>query len=348
MTQRRIDLRSDTATLPSPGMRKAMAEAELGDDMLAEDPTVNRLEERVAALFGKEAAMFVPSGTMSNQIALRLHLRPGDEVMCEASAHIYLWEGGAPAALSGAMCQCIPGVRGILDVGDFEGRIRPVNIHCPRTRLVALENTHNRSNGAVLPLENIERICSWARRNGLNTHLDGARIMNAVVKTGIAPDRWAAHFDTVSLCMSKGLGCPVGSILIGPNALLQEGRRVRKLFGGAMRQAGVLAAAALYALDHNVERLAEDHANAQILAGALEEANGFNIRRSEVETNILWIPIDPRLGPAAELATHFREKGILVGTYGRSMIRMCTHLGVSDRDAKYTAEAIAEFAASRR
>jgi threonine aldolase len=339
-----IDLRSDTATLPTPAMRRAMAEAELGDDMFGEDPTVNRLEERVAGLLGMEAAMFVPSGSMSNQLALRLHLRPGDEILCETHSHIVLYEGGGPAALSGAMCQTIPGRQGMLDLDDFRGRIRPDNIHCPRTRLVSLENTHNRANGAVLPLANVARICGWAKEHGLARHLDGARLWNAVAKTGVPLPDWAAHFDTVSLCFSKGMGCPVGSILVGPRALLKDGRRVRKLFGGAMRQAGILAAAALHALDHHRERLAEDHAHAQQLAAALEATGKFDLKAADIQTNILWIPCRPAAGDPLALAAKFKERGILVGAYGENMIRMCTHLGVSAADTAKVVEAIRTLA----
>jgi threonine aldolase len=337
---KKIDLRSDTATLPTEGMRKAMAAAELGDDMMGEDPTVNRLEERVADLLGKEAAMFVPSGTMSNQIALRLHLRPGDEVICEASSHIYLYEGGGPAVISGAMVQTVPTKRGILDVDDLKGRVRPKNIHCPRTRLVSLENTHNRGNGAVLPLANVERIVQWARENGLALHLDGARLWNAVVKSNVPFRDWAKHFDSVSLCFSKGMGCPVGSILVGPKDFITEGRRARKVLGGAMRQAGVLAAAALYALDHHLDRLAEDHENAQIVAKALEASPQFNLAAEVVETNILWVPLSQSAGNSAAVAKIFAAEGIVVGTYGDDLIRMCMHLGVSRDDALHIADVV--------
>ena len=340
-----IDLRSDTATLPTPAMRRAMVEAELGDDMFGEDPTVNRLEERVAGLLGMEAAMFVPSGSMSNQLALRLQLRPGDEILCEQHSHLVLYETGGPAAHSGAMCQTIPGRNGVLDVEDFRGRLRPEGIHTPRTRLVALENTHNRANGAVLPLANIERIGNWAKEHKLARHLDGARLWNAHVKTGVPLAEYAKHFDTVSLCFSKGLGAPVGSILVGPRDLLKfDGRRLRKLFGGAMRQAGVLAAAALHALDHHLERLADDHANAQTLAVALEATGKFELQAAEIQTNILWIPCRPSAGDPAALTAKFRERGILIGNYGENMIRMCTHLGFSNADADRAVAAIRKIA----
>src|SRR6516162_9845503 len=251
-----IDLRSDTVTRPTPGMRAAMQAAEVGDDVFREDPGVNRLEERVAALLGKEAALFVPSGTMSNQICVRAHTQPGDELLCEANCHIYNNEAGGPAVLSGVTCRTIEGDYGVLDLSQLEGKIRPANDHLVRTRLVALENTHNRGGGRIFPLEKIRAITEWARANHLATHLDGARLWNAIVATVIPGTEWARHFDTVSVCFSKGLGAPVGSALCGPRDFIGRARRVRKLFGGGMRQAGVAAAGALYALDNHVERLA--------------------------------------------------------------------------------------------
>src|SRR5882672_5206304 len=270
-----IDLRSDTVTKPSPGMRAAMGAAEVGDDVFNEDPTVNRLQERVAAMLGKEAALYVPSGTMSNQICVKAHTQPGDEMLCEASCHIYVNEAGAPAALSGVTCRTIEGDYGILDLSDLEDKIRPDNDHQVRTRLVALENTHNRGGGRVYPLEKIADISSWARRHGLIMHLDGARLWNAIVATGIPASEWALHFDSVSVCFSKGLGAPIGSALAGSKTFVAKGRRIRKLFGGGMRQVGVLAAAALYALDHHVSRLAEDHRHARIIAQAIADTPGL-------------------------------------------------------------------------
>ena len=241
-----INLRSDTVTMPTPGMRAAMAAAEVGDDVFGDDPTVNRLEERVAHLLGKEAALFVPSGTMSNQIAVRLHTVPGDELLMDANCHIYNYEVGGPAQLSGVTCRCIDGEHGILDVAQLEGKIRPCDDpHLVMTKMVCLENTHNRGGGKIYPLEKIAAISRWARKNGLIMHLDGARLWNAIVASGIAAKDWAQHFDTVSVCFSKGLGTPVGSALTGPKALMAKARRIRKLFGGGMRQAGILAAAAL-------------------------------------------------------------------------------------------------------
>lgn len=338
-----IDLRSDTSTLPSPAMRQAMAQAEVGDDVLGEDPTVNQLEEQSAKLLGKEAALFVPSGTMANQIAVRIHTRPGDEVLCEQSCHVFAYEGGAPAMLSGVSCRTLVGRRGILDAEDFEAAYRGENIHYPRTRLVAIENTHNRGGGSIYPLENIQRICDWARDHGMATHLDGARLCNAVVASGIGIVDWTRHFDTVSLCFSKGLGAPVGSVLAGPQDLIREARRFRKALGGGMRQAGILAAACLFALDHNVDRLADDHANAQIIARSLEQVPAFDIRANEVETNLIWVNVDPARGSAAEVVAQFKEKRILISALGKQTFRMCTHLDVSREDAERVAEVVASI-----
>src|SRR5262245_51450380 len=226
-----IDLRSDTVTRPTPGMRAAMAAAEVGDDVFGDDPTVNRLEERVADLLGKETAVYVPSGTMSNQIAVKVHTQPGDELLCDLNCHIYNYEAGGPAVLSGVTCRTRDGEFGILDLSQLEDKIRPNDSHLVHTQLVCLENTHNRGGGKVYPIEKIEAISRWARGHGLALHLDGARLWNAIVATGIAGREWAEHFDSVSVCFSKGLGAPIGSALAGPKAFIQKGRRIRKLFG---------------------------------------------------------------------------------------------------------------------
>ncbi|HEY8506553.1 MAG TPA: low-specificity L-threonine aldolase [Gemmataceae bacterium] len=335
-----IDLRSDTVTRPTPGMRAAMAAAEVGDDVFDDDPTVHRLQERVAEMLGKEAALFVPSGTMSNQIAVRVHTRPGDELLCDTTSHIYTWEAGAPAALSGVTCRPIDGDSGVLDVAQLRDKIRPDNEHYVRTRLVCLENTHNRGGGRVYPPEKIRAIAEWARANGLAMHLDGARLWNAAVASGIPLAEWARPFDTVSVCFSKGLGAPVGSALVGPRELIGPARRVRKLFGGGMRQAGVLAAAALYALEHHIDRLAEDHRNAQVLAEAFRDVPGLRLDPPQVETNLVWAEVDPALGAAADVAARLREAGVLVACTGPGVIRAATHLDVSAGQAARAAEVI--------
>ncbi len=242
MAEHLIDLRSDTVTKPSTAMRAFIAAAEVGDDMSGEDPTVNLLQEKVASYFGMESSLFVPSGTMSNQIAVRVHTQPGDELICEATSHVYVWEAGAPAALSGVMCRIIEGDYGVLDVSQLQGKIRPNDQHYVRTRLVCLENTHNRGGGRIFPIQKIAAISRWARQNGIAMHLDGARIWNAVVASGISAKEWGKHFDSISVCFSKGLGAPIGSCLVGSQELIRRAHRVRKLYGGAMRQAGIAAA----------------------------------------------------------------------------------------------------------
>jgi threonine aldolase len=335
-----VDLRSDTVTRPTPGMRAAMLQAELGDDVFGEDPTVNRLEERVAHILGKEAALFVPSGTMSNQIGVKVHTQPGDELICEAGCHIYQFEVGGPAVLSGVTCRTLDGDHGILDVSQLEDKVRPVNDHLVRTRVVALENTHNRGGGRVYPIEKIEAISTWARRHGLIMHLDGARLWNAIVATGTPAREWARHFETVSVCFSKGLGAPVGSALAGPRELIVRARKIRKLFGGGMRQAGILAAAALYALEHHIDRLAEDHRNARTIAQAVADAPGLRLDPPDIETNILYFHIDRELGTAKEVAAALKQKGVLVHPTGPQSVRVVTHLDVSADQAARAAETI--------
>jgi threonine aldolase len=335
-----IDLRSDTLTRPTPGMRAAMQAADVGDDVFREDPTVNRLEARVAALLGKEAALFVPSGTMSNQIGIRAHTQPGDELLCDVNCHIYNFEAGGPAVLSGVTTRTLEGDHGVLDVTQLEGKVRPANDHCVRTRLVCLENTHNRGGGRIYPLEKIQAIRAWTKQNDLILHLDGARLWNAAVATGIPPATWAAEFDTVSVCFSKGLGAPVGSALTGPRDFIARARRVRKLFGGGMRQAGVLAAAALYALDHHIDRLAEDHANARVLAEAIADTPGLRLDPPEVETNLVFCEVDRALGTSRDVAALLEQQGVRVQAAAPQMIRACAHLDVSAGQAERAAETI--------
>jgi threonine aldolase len=340
MPEPSIDLRSDTVTRPTPAMRAAMHAAEVGDDVFHEDPCVNRLEERVADLLGKEAALFVPSGTMSNQIGIKVHTQPGDELLCDVNCHIYNYEAGGPAVLSGVTCRTLDGDCGILDVTQLEDRVRPDNEHLVRTRLVCLENTHNRGGGRIYPFEKIRAIHAWTRKHGLILHLDGARLWNAIVATGIAAKQWASLFDSVSVCFSKGLGAPVGSALAGPKELVTRARRVRKLFGGGMRQAGVLASAALYALDHHIERLAEDHRHAQTIARAIADTPGLVLTPPDVETNLIWFQVERDLGTAKDVAGALKERGVLVHPAGPQTLRACTHLDVSAAQAERAAEVI--------
>jgi threonine aldolase len=335
-----IDLRSDTVTKPTPGMLAAMMAASVGDDVFGEDPSVNELERRVAEYFGLEAALFVPSGTMSNQIAVRIHCRPQDEMLLESTSHIYLWEAGAPAALSGVTQRTIDGRFGILDVSQLEGRIHPDDMHSVRSRLVCLENTHNRGGGTVYPLEKVRAISAWARSHGLAMHLDGARLWNAIVASGVGGREWAKHFDTVSVCFSKGLGAPVGSALAGPKDLIAYGRRIRKLFGGGMRQGGYMAAACQYAMERHVERLAEDHANAKLLAAAIAEVPGFQLTPPEVETNLVWFAVGPPWRSARDVALKLKDAGVLVAALGPNMVRAVAHLDVTRDQCIRVAEAI--------
>jgi len=335
-----IDLRSDTVTRPTRAMREAMLTAEVGDDVFGEDPTVNRLQERVAALLGKEAALFVPSGTMSNQICIKSHTQPGDEMLCEATCHVYNFEAGGPAVLSGVTCRTIEGDYGILDIAQLENKIRPANDHVVRTRIVCLENTHNRGGGRVYPMEKIQAISGWAHKHGLIMHLDGARLWNAVVASGIPAPEWTRHFDSVSVCFSKGLGAPIGSALAGPREFVARAKRVRKLFGGGMRQAGVAAAAALYAVEHHIDRLAEDHRHARVIAQAIADTGCLRLDPPEVETNIIYFEVDPDFGTAKEVAQLLKPRGVLVQTPGPHTLRACTHLDVSAAQAEQAAETI--------
>ena len=335
-----IDLRSDTVTRPTPAMRRAMADAEVGDDVMGEDPTVRKLQEKTAELLGKEAALFVPSGTMSNQIAIGLHARPGDELLCETNAHVYLWEGGAIARLWGVTARTIESAGGMLSLADLRGKIRPDDPHYSHTRLVCLENTLNRAGGKVHPITAIAEIAGWARAHGLAMHLDGARLMNAVAASGIPASEWCRYFDTVSICYSKGLGAPVGSALVGSADAIHEALRLRKVLGGGMRQAGTIAAGALYGLEHNVVRLAEDHQNARVLAQAVEEAPGLSLESGPVETNLVWIYVDPSLGTAKEVAARLKSAGVLVSALGAQVIRACTHLDVSHEEVLRAADAL--------
>jgi threonine aldolase len=343
-----LDFRSDTVTRPTPPMRAAMAEAEVGDDVFGEDPTVNRLQRRVAEMLGKEAAVYVPSGTMSNLIGVRLHCRPGDEMICEAGCHIYNYEQSGYAQLSGVAARTVEGKFGVMRPEQLEGLIRPHNAHLVRTRLVCLENTHNRGGGRILPYENVEAICRWARGHGLKTHLDGARLFNAVVATGIEAPRWTQHFDTVGVCFSKGLGAPVGSALAGPRELIDEAVRHRKVLGGGMRQAGVLAAAALYALDHHVDRLAEDHANARRLAAGIEPIDHLELQGDTIDTNLLFFRVDPAWATAAEFSGGLKEHGLLMLATSPATIRAVTHLDVTADDVDRALEVLRNVASSKQ
>jgi len=336
------DFRSDTVTRPTPAMRAAMAAAKVGDDVFGDDPTAIDLQQRLAAMLGKEAALFVPSGTMSNLIGVRVHCRPGDALVCEAEAHIHYYEQGGYAQVNGLAAWPLQGRHGELQIEQLESVPRPDNPHFPRLRLLCLENTHNRGGGHIQPYENIEKLTAWARANGLRTHLDGARLWNAAVVTGIPPGEWARHFDTVNVCFSKGLGAPVGSALAGPAELIREAVRHRKLFGGGMRQVGILAAAARYALDHHIERLAEDHANARKLADGLRQISGVRIELAAIDTNLVYFHLPPGPLTAVELVARLGRSGILMLATGPFALRAVTHLDVDPGDVQRAIEAVAE------
>jgi threonine aldolase len=340
-----VDLRSDTVTRPTAAMREAMARAEVGDDVYGEDPTVNLLQERVAALLGKEAGLFVPSGTMANQVSLGVLTRPGDEIVCDAGAHCISFESGALAALWGVQARTIAAPRGILDPADVEAAIRPAADVYPRTRVVELENTHNRGGGAVYPLERVTALADLARRRGLHLYLDGARLFNACAATGVRPDAYAAGATLASVCLSKGLGAPAGSIVCGPRDLVAEARRLRKRLGGGMRQAGVLAAAGLHALDHHLGRLAEDHANARRLSELLARIPGAS-PVFPVDTNLVFVAFAGR--SAADLAARLARVGVLANPEGSrpDVLRFVTHLDVSRADVEDAADRAARALAA--
>jgi threonine aldolase len=324
-----IDLRSDTVTRPTPEMLEAMMVAEVGDDVFGEDPTARRLEKKVAGLLGKDRGLFVPSGVMGNQLAIRLLTDPGDEVLCELDAHIAHYESGAPAAISGVLLRTIAGRRGTIPPSEVAAHLRHGHEWEARSRLLCVENTHNRAGGTVVSLRDIQTLCQEARRHDLALHLDGARLWNASIASGIAEREYAAGFDTVVVCLSKGLGAPVGSVLAGPADLMTRARRIRKMLGGGMRQIGFLAAAGLYALEHHRQRLAEDHHHARILAEGIDTVAGLHIDPTEVDTNIVMFRTDD---PAAEVVGRLAETGILMVPFGPRTIRATTHLDVSAVD----------------
>ncbi len=342
-----LDLRSDTVTRPSAGMRQAMAEAEVGDDVYGEDPSVNALEAEGAALLGKEAALFVPSGTMANQIALWAQTSPGDEVLLAPEAHILVDESGAAAALCHVQLRTIGPVNGCFSAADVGAAIRPPDFHYARTSLVCVENTYNRLGGVVFPQGEIEAIVAVARAHSLRTHLDGARLCNAAIATGLTPAELAAPFDTVSLCLSKGLGAPVGSLLAGPRELVARAWRRRKQLGGGMRQAGILAAAARYALVHNVTRLRDDQQNARTIGEAIAAAPHIAFDLLRVQTNIVIFDLLPDVPVDAEaFCDRLAEQGVLLSAMGARRVRAVTHLDVTADDCARVGTTIARTLAA--
>jgi threonine aldolase len=337
----KIDLRSDTVTIPSKEMKMAMFEAHVGDDVFGDDPSVLALEDKAAKLFGHEAALFCPSGTMTNQIALKVHTNAPGEVICDELAHIYLYEGGGMAYNSSLSVRLLEGNRGRFTLEQLRDAINPDDIHFPPTQLVALENTCNKGGGSIWEMEEIEKISSFCKQKKLPLHLDGARIFNALVESKTTAAEMGQHFDSISLCLSKGLGAPVGSLLIASKPFIKQARRIRKLFGGGMRQAGYLAAAGIYALDHQVERLAEDHRRAREIATMLKEKSFVKAIR-EVATNIVIAELEEDY-PAEQWLNELREKNILAAGMGPQLVRMVTHLDIDDNKMDYLAKTLQQL-----
>ena len=339
-----IDLRSDTVTRPTDAMRAAMMAAPLGDDVLGDEPTVQALESKVAELLGTEAALFTPSGTMANQLAIRCHCQHGDEIYAHRDSHIVHYETAAPAAISGCAIHPLDGPAGIFDAPTLRSAIRHADIHAPAPRLLVIENTHNRGGGAVWPLGQISDVAAAARERGLSVHVDGARLWNACAAAGYAPRDVASHADTVSVCFSKGLGAPVGSALAGPAPLVTRARRFRKMFGGGMRQSGLLAAAAIHALEHHMVRLADDHANAALLARLLHGAEGIDVdpRPEPMGTNMVFFTLKPGMPEARPFCEALARHGVLLIAMGTRRVRAVTHLDVTRSDIERAAATVRE------
>jgi threonine aldolase len=335
-----IDLRSDTLTEPTPGMRQAIAEAAVGDEQKREDPTVTALQERVAALLGHEASVFLPTATMANQIALKLHGRPGDVVLAEESSHVLVYEYGGVAAHAGLVTRGLPGKGGRVSVEQVRAAAPSTKAADQRVTVLSLEDTHNNAGGRVWPLDELEGVVAAGRELGLSVHLDGARLLNAAVAQGVEPSAIAARFDSVTLCLSKGLGCPLGALLAGSHELIDRAWREKHLFGGAMRQAGIVAAAGVYALDHHVDRLTEDHARARRLAEHLFVA-GLPVAPERVETNFVQIDLEPLGLDRDDALARLRDAGVgLSATIHARVLRAVTHLGISDEDVDHAGELI--------
>ncbi len=338
-----IDLRSDTVTKPSEAMRRVMMTAEVGDDVFGEDPTVNKLQDTVAEMLGKEAALFVPSGTMGNQICIRVHTAHGQEMICDWNSHVFNYEAGAASALAGVQLKPIVGQDGILTAEQIQAAISDNDIHHAETRLIELENTHNRGGGIVYPIEEIRKIKTIAERHKISLHLDGARLFNAVLYSGIPAREYARHADSVMVCLSKGLGAPVGSVIAGTKPFIDKARCVRKMYGGGMRQAGILAAAGLYALENNVQRLEQDHRWAQQLATAIADLRPFTIDLSKVHTNIVIFTItDDRLN-ADDVVAELESRHIGTLAFDKKRVRMVTHMDLCQEDIDRTIKILKEI-----
>ncbi|MGH7176807.1 MAG: threonine aldolase family protein [Tepidisphaeraceae bacterium] len=325
-----INLFSDTQTEPTPDMRRAMADAEVGDEQLGEDPTVNRLQDMTARILGKETALFVPSGTMCNAIAVKVHTQPGETIIADRLSHVLRSEFGGAAVISGATTDQISGERGIFALDQLTDTLSRFSPYTPPARLVCVEQTHNYGGGSIWPLDRLREVCNFAHGRGLTTHMDGARLFNASVATGISPAEYSSTFDSVWIDLSKGLGCPVGAVIAGSKAFIDKARRVKHLLGGAMRQAGIIAAAGVYALEHHIDRLAEDHANAKLLAEGLSHIAGIRLDNPQPETNILFFDVDPIM-PASDFRARLLDLGVRMSQVARR-IRAVTHMDVSRSD----------------
>lgn len=334
-----IDLRSDTVTKPTPAMRQVIANAIVGDDVWGDDPTINLLQDKMCELTGKEAALYVPSGTMSNQIAIAVHTNSGDEIIFESSAHIFKYEAGAPAIISRVMMKALNSTDGMPDINEIKNAIRPIDVHFPYTKMICLENTHNFHGGRIVSLDYIKEVENLAKENNIIFHCDGARLWNASVATGISIKEYCSHFDTVSLCMSKGMGAPVGSVLVGTKEQIFKAKRIRKALGGGMRQSGLLAAACIYALDNNFDRLKDDHDNAKLFADKLKDSNYIDINPDTVDTNIVFFRIVPDLDQNL-IIEKCKDLGVLIGAAGYKLFRAVFHLEISKEDSVFAADSI--------
>lgn len=335
-----IDLRSDTVTRPSPEMREAMARAEVGDDVYGEDPTVNKLQETVADLLGKEAALFTPSGLMANQIAIKIHTNPGDEVIVEAQSHIYNYETAAAAVLSNVLMRPLEGTYGVISATQLETALRLPVYYNPKTTLICVENTHNKAGGTIYPIETLKEIYEFAKANAIRVHMDGARLWNASIATGIPLKEYAKYADTITVCFSKGLGAPIGSALVGPREIIEKARTYRKMFGGGMRQVGIIAAGALYALEHHRASLIHDHEKIRWLADELKNLPSLSIDPHTVQTNILVMELTNKVRTASEIAQSLKKEGVLLSVMGPTTLRAVAHRDVSMDDVQRAASII--------
>lgn len=338
-----IDLRSDTVTKPTAEMRQFMAKAEVGDDVFGEDPTINQLQEMMAKLTGNQSALFVASGTMGNQISINVHTQPGNEVIVEHNSHLYNYESGAPALLSGVQIMPLKGSRGCFTLEQVKQAVRPANVHHPQTALICIENTHNREGGTIFPLDEIKRISHFARENGIHMHLDGARLWNASIATGIPIKEYCQYFDSASLCFSKGLGAPVGSIIVGSYEFIHRARYYRKVYGGAMRQAGILAAAAMYAVQNNFERLKEDHRRARNLGDFIVTLPGIRIDQETLQTNIIVFDVKDSGQSGEEVINSLAKRDVKMLTFAGTKIRAVTNLHITDNDIEHTISALKDI-----